>query len=249
MTRAGDLITIVTNDNGQKRLELNRELFDSMDKHQKETFTKLYSEWFLSAREEYAEHIGEDYEGYVIDYYVDGYESDEDFQKAYNTEHTREEFREYYEDGDFDEIPELKEMEKQYDELYLEDIIANDFEYAPFLIATDYYGRAEQFIDVVKRGISSLWDVPAPYAALDSDFLFLTEKEELLMSITDENVEDYEEEWLTFAEKLVSKFPNVDIEKVYNWIVENVPMYDLEEVTIGYKWLSYEGNRKYSLVA
>lgn len=249
MIKAGELITITTNDKGQKSFELNRELFDSMDKHQKETFTKLYEEWFLSAREEYAEHIGEDYENWVFDCCVDGCDTDEEFQEVYNTEHTREEFTEYYENGDFDEIPELKEMEKQYDEAYLDEIVCSNFEYAPFVIVTDYYGRAEQFVDVIKKGLSNLWDVPAPEAALDSDYMFLTEKEELLMSITDESVEDYEEEWLVFAEKLISKFPNVDIEKVYNWIVENVPMYDLEELTIGRKWLSYEGNHRYSLVA
>ena len=249
MIKASELIKIVTFENEKKRLELNRELFDSMDKHQKETFTKLYSEWFLSAREEYAENVGEDYEDYIFSYVEEAFDTDKDFQEMYNTEHTREEFKEYYENGDYDEIPELKEMEKQYDEIYLEDIIDNDFEYAPFLIVTDYYGRAEQFVDVVHKGLSDLWDVPAPDYALDEDYMFLTEKEELLMSVTDENVEGYEEEWVVFAEKLVSKFPKVDIEKVYNWIVENIPFYDLEEVTIGRKWLSYEGSHKYLLAA
>lgn len=250
MIKAGDLIKITTNNNGKKHLELNREVFDSMDKHQKETFTRKYSEWFLSAREEYAENIGEDYEGYIISYVEEAFDNDEDFQEAYNTEHTREEFKKYYEDGDFDKIPELKEMEKRYDEEYLEEIIDMDFEYAPFLIATSYYGHAEQFIDVVREGLSSLWETGAPDYALDKDYMFLTEEEELLMTVTDENVEEYEEEWLMFAEKLIEKFPNVDIAKVYRWIVENdVPFWNLEEVTIGHKWLSYGEKNKYSLVA
>lgn len=249
MIKAGNLVRITTNSNGEKRLELNRELFDSMDDHQKDTFTKLYTEWFLSAREEYNENVGMDSEDYIRSLVEECYDSDEEFQKVFNTEHTREEFLEHYENGDFDEIPELKEMEKEYDKLYLDDVICNDFEYAPFLIATGYYGEAEQFIDIVKSGISRLWECGAPNTFLDEYYMFLTEEEDLLMSVTDENVEDYEEEWLAFAEKLVSKFPKIDIEKVYSWVVESVPFYDLEEVKVGYKLLSYEDTRKYLWVA
>lgn len=255
MTRAQDLITITTNGNGQKRVELVREEFDKLDSFQKAEFTKLYSEWFLSAREEYNENIGEDPEEYVLDCCVEGFESDEEFQEVWNTKHTREEFREFYENGDFDEIPELKEMEKQYDELYLQDIIDNGFWYAPFLIATDYYGRASQFIDVVEESISSLWDVPAPAAFLDSDYLFLTEEEQLLDEVdTEARDNDEREIWIEFAKDLISKYPNVDIEKVYKWVVEdlNEYVYAFEDVTIEEGYLVYddcEETRKYPLAA
>lgn len=257
MIKAQDLITITTNGNGQKRVELVREEFDKLDSFQKAEFTRLYSEWFLSAREDYNENIGEDSDGFIIDCCVNGYSSDEDFQAEYNTTHTREEFREFYENGDFDEIPELKEMEKQYDELYLQEIIDMDFECAPFLIATGYYGEASQFVDVVDECLSSLWDVGAPVAFLNSDYLFLTEEEQLL---DDLNTEAYDNEgraiWIEFAKDLISKYPNVDIEKVYKWVVEdlyeNVKVF--EEVTIedGYLVLEYDmlgETRKYSLAA
>lgn len=255
MTKAQDLITITTDGNGQKRVELNREEFDKLDSFQKAEFTKLYSEWFLSAREEYNENIGEDSEGYVIDYCVDGFESDEEFQEVWNTEHTREEFREFYENGDFDEIPELKEMEKQYDELYLQEIIDNDFEYAPFLIATSYYGDAMQFIDIVEEGISSLWNVSAPAAFLDSDYLFLTEEEQLLDEVNTEAYYNEDREiWIEFAKNLISKFPNVDIEKVYKWVVEDLRegVSAFDDVTIEEGYLVYDSygeTRKYSLAA
>lgn len=255
MTKAQDLITISRDGNGKKRVELVREEFDKLDSFQKAEFTKLYSEWFLSAREEYNENIGEDSESFVIDCCCDGYSSDEDFQAEYNTTHTREEFRELYENGDFDEIPELKEMEKQYDELYLQDIIDNDFWNAPFLIATDYYGRASQFVDVVDECISSLWDVGAPEAFLDSYHLFLTEEEQLLDEVNADvgYVED-REIWIEFAKDLISKFPNVDIEKVYKWVVEDLrePICAVDDVTIEEGYLVYddgEETRKYSLAA
>lgn len=255
MTRAQDLITVTRNGNGQKRVELVREEFDKLDSFQKTEFTKLYSEWFLSAREEYNENIGEDSEGYVIDCCVDGYESDEEFQEVYGTTHTREEFKELYENGNFDEIPELKEMEKQYDELYLQEIIDMDFENAPFLIATDYYGRASQFVDVVDECISSLWDSGAPEAFLDSYHLFLTEEEQLLDEVNADAyyVED-REIWIEFAKDLISKFPNVDIEKVYKWVVEDLrePICAVDDVTIEEGYLVYddgEETRKYSLAA
>lgn len=257
MTKAQDLITISRNGNGQKRVELVREEFDKLDSFQKAEFTRLYSEWFLSAREEYNENIGEDSDGFVIDCCVDGFSSDEEFQEVWNTTHTREEFKELYENGDFDEIPELKEMEKQYDEQYLQDIIDNDFWSAPFLIATDYYGRASQFVDVVDECISSLWNVGAPVAFLDSDYLFLTEEEQLL---DDLNTEAYDNEgraiWIEFAKDLISKYPNVDIEKVYKWVVEDLreSVKVFEEVTIeeGYLVLEYGilgETCKYSLAA
>lgn len=255
MTKAQDLITITRKGNGQKRVELVREEFDKLDSFQKAEFTKLYSEWFLSAREEYNENIGEDSEGFVIDCCVNGYESDEDFQEAYNTEHTREEFLKFYENGDFDEIPELKEMEKQYDEMYLGDIIDNDFWTAPFLIATDYYGRASQFVDVVQECISSLWDVSAPEAFLDSDYLFLTEEEQLLDEVDTEAYDNEEREiWIEFAKDLISKFPNVDIEKVYKWVVEelreSVSAFDGVTIEEGYLVYDFYGEtRKYSLAA
>lgn len=256
MTKAQDLVTITRDGNGQKRVELVREEFDKLDSFQKAEFTKLYSEWFLSAREEYNEHIGEDSEGYIIDCCVDGYESDEEFQEVWNTTHTREEFRELYENGDFDEIPELKEMEKQYDELYLEDIIVNNFENAPLLIATGYYGEASQFIDVVHEGISRLWECSAPEAFLDSDYLFLTEEEQLLDEVDTEAYDNDEREiWIEFAKDLISKYPNVDIEKVYKWVVEDLResvtafRYD---VTIEEGYLEFdncEETHRYSLAA
>ncbi len=252
MTKAQDLVTITRNGNGQKRAELNREEFDKLDSFQKAEFTKLYSEWFLSAREEYNKNIGEDSEEFIIDGCVNGYESDEEFQEAYNTEHTREEFKEFYENGDFDEIPELKEMEKQYDEAFLDEIIANDFEYAPLLMVTDYYGRATQFIDVIDERLSSLWGVPS---SLDSDYLFLTEEEQLLDDVNTEAEDNDEREiWIEFAKDLISKFPNVDIEKVYKWAVEecNHSVYVFDEVTIEEGYLIFdsgEDTRKYSLAA
>lgn len=255
MTKAQDLVTITRNGNGQKRVELNREEFDKLDSFQKAEFTRLYSEWFLEAREEYNENIGEDSEGYVVDCCVNGYESDEEFQEMYNTEHTREEFLKFYEKGDFDEIPELKEMEKQYDEAYLDEVLCNDFEYAPFVIATDYYGEASQFIDVVKENISSLWDCTVPAAFLDSDYLFLTEEEQLLDEVDIEAYDNEEREiWIEFAKDLISKFPNVDIEKVYKWVVEELreSVSAFAEVTIeeGYLVLDANGEtRKYSLAA
>lgn len=255
MTKAQDLITITTNRNGQKRVELYREEFDKLDSFQKAEFTRLYSEWFLAAREEYNESIGEDSEEFVLDCCVDGYGSDEEFQEAYNTEHTREEFREFYENGDFDEIPELKEMEKQYDELYLQDIIDMDFECAPFLIATGYYGEATQFIDVIEEGISRLWVAPAPAAFLDEDYLFLTEEEQLLDEVDTDACDNEEREiWIEFAKDLISKFPNVDIEKVYKWVVEELDysVSAFEDVAIEEGYLvfeTYEGTRKYSLAA
>jgi hypothetical protein len=255
MTKAQDLITITTNGNGQKRVELVREEFDKLDSFQKAEFTKLYSEWFLAAREDYNDNIGEDSEGFVLDCCVDGCESDEEFQERYNTTHTREEFLEFYENCDFDEIPELKAMEKQYDELYLQDIIDNDFWYAPFLIATDYYGHASQFVDVVDECISSLWDSGAPEAFLNSNYLFLTEEEQLLDEVdTDAYYYEDREIWIKFAKDLISKFPNVDIEKVYKWVLEDVHMSvgAFEDVTIeeGYLKLDvYGGTCKYSLAA
>ena len=255
MTKAQDLITIVTNGNGQKNIELVREEFDKLDSFQKAEFTKLYSEWFLSAREEYNENIGEDSEGFVIDCCVNGYENDEEFQEMYNTEHTREEFRELYENGDFDEIPELKEMEKQYDEMYLQDIIDMDFENARFLIATDYYGHAMQFIDVIEEGISRLWNTSAPAAFLDSDYLFLTEEEQLLDEVDTEAYDNEEREiWIEFAKDLISKFPKVDIEKVYKWVVEDMreSVSAFDDVTIEEGYLVYDEygeTRKYSLAA
>lgn len=255
MTKAQDLITITTNGNGQKRVELNREEFDKLDSFQKAEFTKLYSEWFLAAREEYNENIGEDSEDFVLDCCVDGCESDEEFQERYNTEHTREEFKELFENGDFDEIPELKEMEKQYDEMYLQDIIDSGFEYAPFVIATSYYGEASQFIDVVEESLSSLWDVPAPAAFLDSDYLFLTEEEQLLDEVdTDARDNNEREIWIEFAKDLISKYPNVDIEKVYKWVAEDLNEYVnvFEDVTIEEGYLVYEffgETHRYSLAA
>lgn len=257
MTKAQDLVTITRNGNGQRRVELYREEFDKLDSFQKAEFTRLYSEWFLEAREEYNENIGEDSEEFVIDSCVDGFESDEEFQERYNTEHTREEFKEFYENGDLDEIPELKEMEKQYDELYLQDIIDSDFEYeyAPFVIATSYYGEASQFIDVIEEGLSSLWDVPAPVAFLDSDYLFLTEEEQLLDEVDTEAYDNEEREiWIEFAKDLISKFPNVDIEKVYKWVVEDlresVSAFDDVAIEEGYLvFETSEGTRKYSLAA
>lgn len=255
MTKAQDLVTITRNGNGQKSVELVREEFDKLDSFQKAEFTKLYSEWFLSAREEYNENIGGDSEGFVLDCCVEGYSSDEEFQEAYNTEHTREEFREFYEKGDFDEIPELKEMEKQHDEAFLDEIITMDFENAPLLIATDYYGRASQFIDIVEEGISSLWASSAPAAFLDSDYLFLTEEEQLLDEVDTEAASNEERiVWIEFAKDLISKFPNVDIEKVYKWVVEdlNEYVYAFDDVTIeeGYLALDVFGEtRKYSLAA
>lgn len=255
MTKAQDLVTITRNGNGQKRVELNREEFDKLDSFQKAEFTRLYSEWFLEAREEYNENIGEDSEGYVVDCCVNGYESDEEFQEVWNTEHTREEFLKFYENGDFDEIPELKEMEKQYDEAYLQEIIDMDFEYAPFVIATDYYGEASQFFDVVKENISSLWDCTVPAAFLDSDYLFLTEEEQLLDEVDIEAYDNEEREiWIEFAKDLISKFPNVDIEKVYKWVVEelreSVSVFDGVTIEEGYLALDANGEtRKYSLAA
>lgn len=255
MTKAQDLITITRNGNGQKRVELVREEFDKLDSFQKAEFTKLYSEWFLSAREEYNENIGEDSDGFVIDCCVDGYSSDEDFQAEYNTTHTREEFKELYENGDLDEIPELKEMEKQYDELYLQEIIDNDFWDAPFLIVTDYYGGASQFVDVVNERMSSLWDVGTPEAFLDSDYLFLTEEEQLLDDLnTDAYDNDEREIWIEFAKDLISKYPNVDIEKVYKWVVEDLreSVSAFDDVTIEEDYLVFDGcgeTRKYSLAA
>ena len=255
MTKAQDLVTITRNRDGQKRVELVRKEFDKLDSFQKAEFTKLYGEWFLSAREEYNEHIGGDSEGFVLDCCVDAYESDEEFQEAYNTTHTREEFRELYENGDFDEIPELKEMEKQYDELYLDEIVCNNFENAPLLIATSYYGDAMQFIDVVEEGISKLWNVPAPAAFLDSDYLFLTEEEQLLDEVDTEAYDNDERViWIEFAKDLISKFPNVDIEKVYKWVVEDLreSVSAFDDVTIEEGYLvydSYGDTRKYSLAA
>ena len=255
MTKAQDLITITTNRNGQKRVELNREEFGKLDAFQKAEFTKLYSEWFLSAREEYNENIGEDSTDFVLECCVDAYETDEEFQEAYNTEHTREEFRELYENGDFDEIPELKEMKKQYDERFLQEIIDMDFENAPLLISTDYYGEASQFIDVVKKGISNMWDCGAPEAFLDEDYLFLTEEEQLLDEV-DTEAEDNEEReiWIEFAKDLISKFPKADIEKVYKWVVEeqNHSVSTFDDVTIeeGYLEFSFdEETHRYSLAA
>jgi hypothetical protein len=235
MTKAQDLITITTNEDGQKRVELVREEFDKLDSFQKAEFTKLYSEWYLSAREDYNDNIGEDSDEFIYDCCVDGYESDEEFQKAWNTKHTREEFRELYENGDFDEIPELKEMEKHFDEMLLDDIICSDFWNAPFLIATDYYGHASQFVDVVEECISSLWVAPAPEAFLDSSYLFLTEEEQLLDEVNTEAYDNEDREiWIEFAKDLISKFPNVDIEKVYKWVVEelNKPVSAFDDVTI-----------------
>lgn len=255
MTKAQDLITITTDGNGQKRVELYREEFDKLNSFQKAEFTRLYSEWFLEAREEYNENIGEDSEEFVLESCVNGCESDEEFQERYNTEHTREEFKEFYENGDFDEIPELKEMEKQYDELYLNDIIGMDFECAPFVIATSYYGEAMQFIDVIEEGISSLWDVPAPAAFLDSDYLFLTEEEQLLDEVDTDACDNEEREiWIEFAKDLISKFPNVDIEEVYKWVVEeqDYSVSAFEDVAIEEGYLVFEtseGTRKYSLAA
>lgn len=255
MTKAQDLVTITTDRNGQKTLELNREEFDKLDSFQKAEFTKLYSEWFLSAREEYNENIGEDSEGYILDCCVNVYESDEEFQERYDTEHTREEFMKLYENGDFDEIPELKEMEKQYDELFLQDIIDNDFWTAPLLIATDYYGEASQFIDIVEEGKSSLWASSAPAAFLDSDYLFLTEEEQLLDEV---DTEAYDNEgraiWIEFAKDLISKYPKVDIEKVYKWVVEDLheSVKVFEDVTIEEGYLVYDSygeTCKYSLAA
>lgn len=255
MTKAQDLITITTNGNGEKRFEFVREEFDKLDSFQKAEFTKLYSEWFLSAREEYNDNIGEDSEEYICECCTEGFESDEEFQKAWNTEHTREEFLKFYENGDFDEIPELKAMEKQYDELYLQDIIDNDFWTAPFLIATSYYGHASQFVDVVDECISSLWDSGAPEAFLDSDYLFLTEEEQLLDEVDTDAYDNEEREiWIEFAKDLISKFPNVDIEKVYKWVVEDLreSVNAFDDVTIeeGYLELDVDGEtRKYSLAA
>lgn len=255
MTKAQDLVTITTNGNGQKRVELVREEFDKLDSFQKAEFTKLYSEWFLSAREEYNENVGEDSEEFVLYSCTDAYESDEEFQEAYNTKHTREEFRELYENGDFDEIPELKEMEKQYDELYLQDIIDNDFEYAPLLIATGYYGEASQFIDVVEEGISRLWASSAPAAFLDSDYLFLTEEEQLLDEVNTRAYYNEDREiWIEFAKDLISKFPNVDIEKVYKWVLEDLgeSVGAFEGLTIEEGYLVYEflgETHRYSLAA
>lgn len=257
MTKAQDLVTITRDRNGQERVEFVREEFDKLDSFQKAEFTRLYSEWFLSAREEYNENIGEDSEEYVLDCCVEGFESDEEFQEAWGTEHTREEFRELYENGDFDEIPELKEMEKQYDEMYLQEIIDMGFECAPFVIATDYYGGASQFVDVVDECISSLWDGGAPEAFLDSDYLFLTEEDQLL---DDLNTEAYDNEgraiWIEFAKDLISKYPNVDIEKVYKWLVEDLHenVKSFEDVTIeeGYLVMEYDilgETCKYSLAA
>lgn len=255
MIKAQDLVTITRNRNGQKVVEIVREEFDKLDSFQKAEFTKLYSEWFLAAREEYNENIGEDSEGFVVDCCVNCFESDEEFQERWDTEHTREEFMKFYENGDFDEIPELKEMEKQYDELYLQDIIDNDFWTTPLLIATGYYGEASQFIDVVQEGISSLWKCSAPKAFLDSDYLFLTEEEQLLDDLDTEAYDNEEREiWIEFAKDLISKFPNVDIEKVYKWVVEelNEYVYAFDDVTIeeGYLVLdAYGETRKYSLAA
>lgn len=255
MIKAQDLITITTNGNGQKGVELVREEFDKLDAFQTAEFTRLYSEWFLAAYEEYNENIGEDSEEYVLDYCVDGYESDEEFQEVWNTEHTREEFRELYENGDFDEIPELKAMEKQYSETYLQDIIDNDFWTAQFVIATDYYGRASQFVDVVDECISSLWDAGAPDAFLDSDYLFLTEEEQLLDEVNTEAYDNEEREiWIEFAKDLISKFPKVDIEKVYKWVVEDLreSVSAFDDVTIEEGYLVYDEygeTRKYSLAA
>lgn len=254
MTKAQDLVTI-TNRYGEKAIELNREEFDKLDSFQKAEFTKLYSEWFLSAREEYNENVGVDSDDYVYDCCTNGFESDEDFQEFWNTEHTREEFLKFYENGDFDEIPELKEMEKQYDERYLDDIIGSDFEFATFLIATGWYGQATQFIDIVHEGISSIWASNAPKAFLDSDYLFLTEEEQLLDEVDTDAYDNEEREiWIEFAKDLISKFPNVDIEKVYKWVVEDLkePVSTFDDVTIeeGYLELDFYGEtRKYSLAA
>lgn len=218
MITAGQLIS---EKDGYK---VNHDAFDNLSTKAKEQILKEYKEWLQDNCTDF-----QDFDEWVNSWYEDDPEYFKEKHPNWN-----EEKGEYYVPDGFEDEQEKQEYLDWMKEAFIDGVVESfDCNCPMFAFQSSDYYNMYLFVEPqnrkYKEGAYSLFQASS-YCFLSNDFHFCEdEEEEALYSVSPD---DYEIEFVTFGKKVLKEYPNADMQKISDWLVENDLMYLMYEAEL-----------------